>query len=67
MEDLTAERIREMFRDFDLETEERRQAFILFSSDSIEATKPLTQLFIRNVSSTAPQEELDNAKLAQHP
>ena len=67
MKDLTADRIREMFREFGLETEEQRQAFIRLGSEPAEASKPSTRLFIRNVSSTAPEEEPDNAKLAQHP
>ena len=67
MKDLTADRIRKMFRDFGLETEEQRQAAVRLGSPPAEAAKPSTQLFIRNVSSTAPDEEPDNAKLAQHP
>lgn len=67
MKDLTADRIREMFRDLGLETEEQRQAHVRLGSEPTEETKPSTRLFIRNVSSTAPEEEPDNAKLAQHP
>jgi len=67
MKDLTADRVREMFRDLGLETEEQRQAYVRLGSEPAEETKPSTRLFIRNVSSTAPEEEPDNAKLAQHP
>jgi len=61
---LTLEQIREMFRDFGLEAEEQRESFRRLGSDPKEITRPSTQLFIRIVSTTHPEEESDNAKLA---
>ena len=64
MKDPTLDRIDEMFRDFGLGTEEERQSFVRLWSEPSEATKPSIQFFIRNVSSTTPEEEPNNAKLA---
>ena len=66
MESLTDEQIREMFQDFGLETEERRKALARLGSEPAEAAGPSSQLFIRIVPSTSPEEEKNHAKLAQH-
>lgn len=61
MENLTPEQIREMFRDLGLEGEEQREFFRQLGSQPEETTKPSSQVFIRVMSKTIPEEARNNA------
>lgn len=57
MEDLTPEKIHQMFRDFGLEGKEQRESFRQMGLLIQEDIKTSRQLFIRTVPSTSLEEE----------
>ncbi len=57
MENLTEEKILQMFQDFGLDTEEGRQELIQLDLESNDPVKSSNQLFFRITTSTALEED----------
>ncbi|MFC1486053.1 hypothetical protein ACFL55_03395 [Candidatus Latescibacterota bacterium] len=57
MNDLTTKKIKQFFKDFGLENEEKREQLRRLSLNDEKTLKTSHQVFIRSVTSTTPERE----------